>query len=49
MIKRLFYIVAWQIRRKLGSPLLFRQERPGLDGKLIDFIKFRTMRYAIDV
>lgn len=39
--------VAFQIRRKLGSPVLFRQVRPGRDGKPFEMIKFRTMRDAI--
>jgi len=42
-------IVAWQIRRKLGSPVLFRQVRPGLNGKPFEMIKFRTMRDAADL
>src|SRR5574338_1230309 len=41
-------VVAWQIRRKLGSPVLFRQTRPGLHGKPFEMIKFRTMRDAVD-
>lgn len=41
-------IVAWQIRRKLGSPVLFRQVRPGKDGKPFEMIKFRSMRDAFD-
>lgn len=41
-------IVAWNIRRKLGSPVLFRQVRPGLDGKPFEMIKFRTMKDAFD-
>jgi lipopolysaccharide/colanic/teichoic acid biosynthesis glycosyltransferase len=41
-------IVAWQIRRKLGSPVLFRQMRPGLNGQPFEMIKFRTMRGAVD-
>lgn len=41
-------IVAWKIRRKLGSPVLFRQVRPGLNGQSFEMIKFRTMRDAID-
>lgn len=41
-------IVAWQIRRKLGSPVLFRQVRPGLNGKPFEMIKFRTMRDTVD-
>lgn len=41
-------IVAIQIRRKLGSPVLFRQVRPGLHGKPFEMIKFRTMRDGVD-
>lgn len=41
-------IVAWQIRRRLGSPVLFRQVRPGLNGEPFEMIKFRTMRDAVD-
>ena len=39
--------LAWQVRRKLGSPVLFRQTRPGLHGKPFQLVKFRTMRNAI--
>ena len=42
-------VIAWQISRKLGSPVLFRQTRPGKDGKPFEMIKFRTMRDAVDV
>lgn len=31
------------IRRKLGSPVFFRQVRPGLNGKPFEMVKFRTM------
>lgn len=41
-------IVAWQIRKKLGSPVLFRQVRPGRDGQPFEMVKFRTMRDAVD-
>lgn len=41
-------LVAWQIRRRLGSPVLFRQVRPGLNGKPFKMVKFRTMRDAVD-
>lgn len=41
-------LVAWQISRKLGSPVLFRQIRPGLNGKPFTMVKFRTMRDAVD-
>jgi lipopolysaccharide/colanic/teichoic acid biosynthesis glycosyltransferase len=35
--------IAWQVRRKLGSPVLFKQVRPGLYGKPFKMFKFRTM------
>jgi lipopolysaccharide/colanic/teichoic acid biosynthesis glycosyltransferase len=35
--------LAWIIRRKLGSPVLFRQVRPGLHCKPFTMVKFRTM------
>ena len=35
--------LAWQVRRKLGSPVLFSQVRPGLHGKPFTMVKFRTM------
>lgn len=41
-------VVAWQVSRQLGSPVLFRQVRPGFDGKPFEMIKFRTMRDAVD-
>ncbi|SMY35601.1 putative sugar transferase EpsL [Photobacterium malacitanum] len=41
-------ITAYFIRKKLGSPVLFRQVRPGLNGKPFEMIKFRTMRDAVD-
>jgi len=36
-------ILAWLIRRKLGSPVFFRQVRPGLSGQPFQMVKFRTM------
>ena len=36
-------IVALLIRFKLGSPILFTQDRPGLHGKVFKMMKFRTM------
>lgn len=41
-------VLAWMIRRKLGSPVFFRQLRPGKNGVPFEMIKFRTMRDAID-
>jgi lipopolysaccharide/colanic/teichoic acid biosynthesis glycosyltransferase len=36
--------VGWLVRRELGPPVLFRQMRPGLNGRPFKMIKFRTMR-----
>lgn len=41
-------LLAWQVRRKLGSPVLFSQVRPGLNGQPFKMIKFRTMTDARD-
>lgn len=41
-------LVSILIRQKLGSPVLFRQIRPGQYGKPFEMIKFRTMRDAVD-
>lgn len=40
--------LAGVIRYRLGSPVLFRQIRPGLHGRPFEMIKFRTMRDALD-
>lgn len=39
----LYLIVAILVRAKLGSPVLFTQERPGKDEKIFKLYKFRTM------
>jgi lipopolysaccharide/colanic/teichoic acid biosynthesis glycosyltransferase len=36
-------VTALAIRIRLGSPVLFRQTRPGLHGELFEIVKFRTM------
>lgn len=38
--------IALRIRMKLGSPVLFRQGRPGRHGEIFELVKFRTMRDA---
>lgn len=44
----LFLVLVLAIRWRLGSPILFRQQRPGLDGRPFEIIKFRTMTDARD-
>ena len=41
-------VTAVLVRRKLGSPVIFTQERPGKDGKIFKLYKFRTMTDAKD-
>lgn len=36
-------VIALLVRRNLGSPVLFRQQRPGKDGAIFTLVKFRTM------
>lgn len=44
----LYVIVAVLVRVKLGSPVLFTQDRPGKDEKIFKLYKFRTMTDARD-
>jgi sugar O-acyltransferase (sialic acid O-acetyltransferase NeuD family) len=41
-------LIALLVRLSLGSPILFRQDRPGFKGNLFTCIKFRTMTDARD-
>jgi sugar transferase EpsL len=43
LLSPLLLVVAVMVRLKLGSPVLYRQQRPGLHGKPFELIKFRTM------
>lgn len=40
----LLLLVALLVRWKLGSPIFFRQKRPGLGGRVFELVKFRSMR-----
>lgn len=44
----LYLIVAFLVRVKLGSPVIFKQPRPGKDEKVFNLYKFRTMTDARD-
>ncbi|MEO1528338.1 MAG: sugar transferase [Planctomycetota bacterium] len=48
MLSPLLLAIAFLVRIGLGSPVFFRQQRPGLHGTPFRLLKFRTMRVAID-
>jgi len=48
LLAPVFVMIAWKIRRKLGSPVLYKQVRPGFHGQPFKMIKFRTMRDTVD-
>ena len=48
LLAPLYAFVAYKVKKNLGSPVLFRQVRPGLYGKPFEMIKFRTMKDAVD-
>ena len=48
LLSPVLFGVAALVRSRMGSPVLFKQRRPGLNGKPFDMYKFRTMRDAVD-
>ncbi|HAJ03786.1 MAG TPA: hypothetical protein DCL55_11190, partial [Brevundimonas sp.] len=46
VLSPLLFVLWLMVRRRMGSPALFRQMRPGLHGRPFEMIKFRTMRDA---
>jgi sugar transferase EpsL len=44
----LVLVIAAAVRVMLGSPVFFRQRRPGAHGKLFQIVKFRTLKIALD-
>ncbi len=48
LLSPVYALVAYKVKKNLGSPVLFRQTRPGLYGKPFEMIKFRTMKDAVD-
>ena len=44
----LLLVIAVAVRVTMGSPVLFRHQRPGRHGQLFTLVKFRTMRDAVD-
>lgn len=48
ILSPIFLVLAVLVQVKLGAPVLFRQQRPGLHGKPFTLYKFRTMTDALD-
>lgn len=48
LLSPLYFYIAYKVKKNLGSPVLFRQVRPGLHGRPFEMIKFRTMKDAVD-
>lgn len=48
LLAPLLAALALLVRARLGRPVLFRQQRPGLHGAPFELVKFRTMRDAVD-
>lgn len=48
LLAPVFVAVAFAIRSRMGSPVFFRQVRPGLHAKPFEMIKFRTMSSNVD-
>ena len=44
LLAPLLIVLAWQVRLKMGGPVLFHQIRPGMNGKPFKMVKFRTMK-----
>ncbi len=48
LLSPLLLAVAGLVRWQLGAPIFFRQQRPGLNGRPFEIIKFRTMTDEVD-
>ena len=44
----IFFLIAYKVRKNLGSPIFFYQERPGKNCDLFKMMKFRSMKNAFD-
>ncbi|TPE68983.1 sugar transferase [Halalkalibacterium halodurans] len=48
ILSPIMLIVALLVKVNLGSPVIFKQERPGLNGEIFTLYKFRSMTNAVD-
>lgn len=48
LLSPILFLIAYKVSKNLGSPVVFRQKRPGLDSKVFEMLKFRSMIDAVD-
>ncbi len=48
VLSPLLALIALAVRRRLGSPVIFAQQRAGLHGRVFKLYKFRSMNDAVD-
>lgn len=48
ILSPVYALTAYKVKKNLGSPVLFRQIRPGQNGVPFEMVKFRSMTDAID-
>jgi len=48
LLSPLFAVIGMAVRLTMGSPVFFRQKRPGRDGETFTLLKFRTMTVPPD-
>jgi len=48
VLSPVLFLVARNVAKNLGKPVLFKQKRPGLNGDIFEMLKFRSMRDAMD-
>jgi len=49
LLSPIILYVGYKVSRNLGTPVIFKQERPGKDGKIFTMSKFRTMKDSCGV
>lgn len=48
ILSPVLFVVSRKVRTHLGSPVIFRQKRPGLNGQIFEMLKFRSMKDGVD-
>ncbi|AMN66923.1 sugar transferase [Psychrobacter sp. P11G5] len=48
VLSPVYAVIAYKVKKNLGSPVLFRQIRPGINGEPFEMVKFRSMKDAKD-